>query len=598
MNERTSTPTYFGPPDRPLFGWLHRPTARASSLGLVVCNPFGYEAICAHRSLRHFCERAAAAGITALRFDYDGSGDSAGSDRDPERLAAWIKSVHHAIDLVRRAGEVERVALLGVRLGALVATLAAVERDDLDGVIAIAPVVAGKAHLRELRALQMQLSRPPTPSGVVVEEGVQEALGFVLTAETKSALSAIDLTKLDRRPAPNVLLIERDDLPASDAWPERLAAQGVAVERQRLPGYTEMMLGPQDAQVPQAMVAAATEWLKRRAAAASGVAAANAATAASAPAASARFTVGDPPRTVVESAEFIDAERRLFGVLSNPVAAPPAARKGLLLLNAGSVHHIGSNRLYVTLARRWAALGHAVLRLDMSGVGDSRPRPGEPENIVYTDHASADVAAALAFLRRQPGVVEVHALGLCSGGYNAFKAAVAGVPLDGVVLINPLTFFFKPGMSLDAAPYHVTSEASRYTRRLYSLDAWKKLLRGDVHLQAMALVFARRVGLIARDQARAIARQAGIKLGDDLALELQNVTRRKVELRFIFAADDPGVSLLKAQGGATVDKLRRQGQLGIDLIDGADHTFTPLWSHPLVIDRLAAHLDGPPRARR
>ncbi|MDB4969832.1 MAG: hypothetical protein JWN44_5521 [Myxococcales bacterium] len=599
----SATPLYFGPPERPLFGWLHRASA-ASSLGVVVCNPFGYEAICSHRSLRHFCEAAAAAGFPALRFDYDGTGDSAGDDRDPARLAAWVKSVHHAVDLVRRAGEVERVVLVGVRLGAMVATLAAVERDDLAGLVAIAPVVAGKGHLRELRALQMALNRPPTPSDVVVEEGVQEALGFPLTADTKSAISAVDLTKLAARPAPAVLLIERDDLPASDAWPERLTAQDVAVDRLRLPGYTEMMLGAQDAQVPEAMVAATTDWLRSRVASSS-VATATAAPSAarppataSAPAAHARFTpAGDPSRTVEERAEFIDADRRLFGIVST-IATPPASRKGLLLLNAGSVHHIGSNRLYVTLARRWAALGHVVLRLDISGIGDSRPRPGQPENIVYTDDASADIAAALGFLRRQPGVVEVHALGLCSGGYNAFKAAVAGVPLDGVVLINPLTFFYKPGMPLEAAPHLVTSEASRYARRMYSFDAWKKLLRGDVKLDALARVMVRRVGLVARGRARALARQAGIKIGDDLALELQDVTRKKIALRFLFAAGDPGVSLLKTQGGATVDKLRRQGQLGIDVIDGADHTFTPLWSHPLVIASLAAHLDGPPLARK
>jgi hypothetical protein len=350
-----------------------------------------------------------------------------------------------------------------------------------------------------------------------------------------------------------------------------------------------MMLGPQDAQVPEAMVDAATAWLQARAAAPNDVT----------PKPAQKITTATHAQfgTVRESAELIDADGRLFGVLST-TDAPPASRKGLLLLNAGSVHHIGSNRLYVTLARRWAALGHAVLRVDISGIGDSRPRPGQPENIVYTDDASADIAAALGFLRRQPGVVEVHALGLCSGGYNAFKAAVAGVPLDGVVLINPLTFFFKPGMPLEAAPHLVAGEAARYTRRLQSLDAWKKLLRGDVHLQAMAKVMLRRVRNLARDHARTVARQAGIRLGDDLALELQTVTRRNVAVRFLFAAGDPGVTLLKTQGGPTVDKLRRQGQLAIDTIDGADHTFTPLWSHPLFIASLAAHLDGPPRPRR
>src|SRR5207245_1595647 len=71
-------------------------------LGLVLCNPFGYEAICAHRTLRHFAEAAADAGIPALRFDYDGTGDSVGEDLEPDRLSAWIASVHRAAETLRR----------------------------------------------------------------------------------------------------------------------------------------------------------------------------------------------------------------------------------------------------------------------------------------------------------------------------------------------------------------------------------------------------------------------------------------------------------------------------------------------------------------
>src|ERR1700730_1174912 len=88
-----SQPLYFGPEDRPLFGWLHAAAAvNRPELGLVVVNSFANEAICAHRSVRHLAERAADAGIPALRFDYDGTGDSAGHDFDPDRLSAWLAS--------------------------------------------------------------------------------------------------------------------------------------------------------------------------------------------------------------------------------------------------------------------------------------------------------------------------------------------------------------------------------------------------------------------------------------------------------------------------------------------------------------------------
>jgi alpha-beta hydrolase superfamily lysophospholipase len=580
-------PLYFGPEARPLFGWVHRAPARAR-VGLVICSPFGYEAICAYRVLRHFAQAAAAAGFPALRFDYDGAGNSAGDDREPARLVAWTASVGHAIDAVREQTGVERVVLLGIRLGALIATLAATTRDDVDSLVAIAPVVAGKAHVRELRALQMSTVSLPRPPGVVDEADVQPALGFPLTASTKAELSAVDLARLERAPAPSVLLLERDDLPGDDSWPQRLTALGVAVERRRLPGYVDMVLGAEHAKVPAEMVGATTGWLGARAARL-----AAAPTAAAAP---------PPPRRrarlgeIVETPEVVDETARLFGILSTP-ASPPSARRGLLLLNAGAIHHIGPNRLYVTLARRWAALGHAVLRLDVAGIGDSAPAPGRPENVVYTDDASDDISQALAFLRRQPGVTEVHALGLCSGGYNAFKAAVAGVPLDGVVLINPLTFFYKPEKPLTDAEDKAIFEASRYFRRVRDVEAWKKLLHGRLDLRLAGRTLARFLADRLRGRAQELARRAGLRVGDDLAGELTSIVDKRIRLGFVFSAGDPGMDLLRTHGGPTVEKLRRDGQLSIDIIEGPDHTFTPLWSHPVLTSALAAHFDGPPRAR-
>jgi alpha-beta hydrolase superfamily lysophospholipase len=581
-------PFYFGPADRPLFGWLHR-APRDARLGLVICNPFGYEAICTYRVLRHFAEAAAAAGVPALRFDYDGTGDSAGDDRDPDRLGAWVASVGHAVDALRRHAGVERVVLFGPRLGALIAALAAAGRDDVDSLVVLAPVVVGRTHLRELRAAQMTAPLRPAPPGVGSEDGVQEALGFPLLPQTKADLTAADLMCLERPPAPAVLLLERDDLPPDEAWPARLAALGVAVERRRLPGYVDMVLGAEHTKVPAEMLRATTEWLVAR------VAALPAAVASAAPEpvpAPARVRMGG----VVESAEIVDAEGRLFGVLSTP-EAPPPARRGILLLNAGAIHRIGPNRLYVTLARRWAALGHAVLRMDVSGIGESLPAPGRPENVVYTDDASDDVSRGLSFLRRQPGVTEVHALGLCSGGYNAFKAAVAGVPLDGVLLINPLTFFYKAGQPLADAEDKVIGEATRYGRRLRDVEAWKKLFRQGIDVRAAAKTIARFAAGRLRGRFQELARRFGVKVGDDLVHELTTITGKRIPLRFVFSAGDPGIALLRTHGGPAVDKLRREGQLSIEIIEGPDHTFTPLWSHHVLASTLAAHLDALPPAR-
>src|SRR5262245_50192484 len=86
-------PILFGPPERPLFGHFHAASGTRRPVAAVLCNPLGHEALCAHRTLRHLAERLAAQGIAALRYDHDGTGDSAGGPEDAGRVRAWVDGV-------------------------------------------------------------------------------------------------------------------------------------------------------------------------------------------------------------------------------------------------------------------------------------------------------------------------------------------------------------------------------------------------------------------------------------------------------------------------------------------------------------------------
>ncbi len=557
----------------------------------MLCNPFGYEAICAHRSLRHFAENIAASGAFALRFDYDGTGDSAGDDRDPDRLGGWIRSTQEAVRTLREQCGVERVWLLGVRLGALVAVLASNDV-DVAGVIAIAPVVSGKAYLRELKLLQVALGlrERPADAPVVTEigEGGQEALGFAIEAETRAALMKIDLTKIATPPCKEVLVLDRADLPSAAGWVAHLERLGVAVTAAQPAGYVEMMLDPHRALVPAHLIDATTSWLRARQPLPAAIE-----TPRTRPKSSAGADMGE----VHERHVFVDDARRIYAVLSTPTSVRPSGR-AVLLLNAGAIHHIGPNRLYVMLARQWAAAGDSVLRLDITGLGDSPARAGETENTVYSPRAVEDVGVAVAWLREQPHVRSVWSVGLCSGAYHAFKGAAAGQDVSGIVAINPLTFFWSPATPLDfpAFPaFKVTEEAERYKRAAFDPSKWKKLLRGQVNVRYALDTLGRRALGRALDQLRDVSRRLHMPWKDDVGAELDSVARRSVVQRFVFVAGDPGRQLLRDQGGSTVVRLRKQGSLFIDVIEGPDHTFTPLWSHGPLAKALTAALETRPK---
>jgi predicted alpha/beta hydrolase len=121
-------PFFFGSAAEPLFGAYHPAAGRpVQSTGVVVCNPFGVEAIYAHRMYRVLAERLARAGFHTLRFDYFGTGDSAG-DSGEGSLARWSQDLLAASEELKDTAGLSRVAWVGLRLGGTLAALRSEER--------------------------------------------------------------------------------------------------------------------------------------------------------------------------------------------------------------------------------------------------------------------------------------------------------------------------------------------------------------------------------------------------------------------------------------------------------------------------------------
>src|SRR3984957_19393719 len=430
---------YFNSGEHRLFGWLHHsPNGLKADLGVVVCQPFGYEAICAHRGMRAFAEAIAAAGMPALRFDYLGTGDSPEIDPQADQLQIWTQDVLAAAEELRLRTGVRDVGLLGFRLGALLATLAASQGNTVSALVVVSPIITGRRYLRELRTTRMAASLGLDRSETPIDNqggggGGMEVSGFAFSAATLEALAKVDLSTLQSPPP--MLVIESATMLAPGARPRSPEVHG-RTTRVALPGLVEMLMTPpQFAQVPKEVIAVTLDWLLKLPGQVPVV-----------PDRSDRQPIGEsnsspanelplagnasaPEVMRTERPVFFGADALLFGILTQP-PANEIRRRAVILLNAGADYHIGASRLYVSMARRWAQHGYVVLRMDFGGVGDSGTRPGRAEDDVFPQEAVDDIRAAIEFLRSNYGVREVTLAGLCSGAYHALRAAVAGLSVN------------------------------------------------------------------------------------------------------------------------------------------------------------------------
>lgn len=232
-------PFFFGSSDEPLFGIYHPPEGqRGKNRGVVICNPFGDEAIKAHRALRQLAMGLAERRVHALRFDYYGSGDSSGADEQGS-LSRWIADVGAAADELKDTSGVAKVSFTGLRLGASLALVAASGRRDLDRVALWDPVVDGRAYLAELQRVHDAYLTAEFPAvGPPLDEAgftPHEIMGFALPPELRAEIEALDLTKEEVTRVRRVTLVISTKDPRYDALADHLSQRGAEVDVQHVP---------------------------------------------------------------------------------------------------------------------------------------------------------------------------------------------------------------------------------------------------------------------------------------------------------------------------------------------------------------------------
>jgi hypothetical protein len=252
----------------------------------------------------------------------------------------------------------------------------------------------------------------------------------------------------------------------------------------------------------------------------------------------------------------------LSGILTEP-AGGGAGRPGVLLLNAGLLHHVGPNRLYVTLARRLAALGLPVLRFDYSGLGESEPRR---DALTLEQSMLEEGLAAMSFLEAE-GVAETFVpMGLCAGAEQSQRLAYADARVVGAVLID--------GYAYRTPGYY----ARELARHVLSPRSWHHLAGSP---RALLGLLAARKALVGMSPAPGDRNPGGVDFVREFPPrevcreQLETILARGAELFLVFTGG--GMAEFynhRGQFGATFPTLRGHARIRLDFMPLADHTFT------------------------
>jgi alpha-beta hydrolase superfamily lysophospholipase len=438
---------------------LHLPEGGAS-VGVVVCPPLGQDHIVGYRTLRHLADELARGGLGALRFDYPGHGDSAAAMPD-DTLEAGAALAAAAL---RDAG-CTRIVYLGLGSGALAASAAAVADESAAGLVLWDPVPSGRQWLRRQRSFY---TLALGDDAVAAEDGTVVLIGVELPETAAEHIAALDFDPAlaDRMP---VLVARREG--AAGAVPKALRAVEGRLAVIEVPGHEESLdASSVTATIPAESVRRVAAWLTAAYAPAGGSDPGAATPPAFRPETAVTFSGDDDSEGGVAITETLVrvGPDRLFGIETRPLDAAPDA-PAVILHSGSSEHRIGATRYQVLLARRLAAHGVRVLRVDRRGTGETGDVSPDEANLLFSREWIEDGDAAVEHLGLPSDRVGI--VGMCVGGWVGLQGRPGTTRFISVLAPNDYRRnpvqpgFFAEHHGLDDVPVVSVSDRARRAAR-------------------------------------------------------------------------------------------------------------------------------------
>ncbi|WP_417772070.1 serine aminopeptidase domain-containing protein [Stappia sp.] len=582
------------PPLRPVTfagtaGLLHLPAREGhAEVGIVIVEPWGFDALSLRRALRILADRLAGLGYPVLRYDQPGSGDALSTAADVVGLDPFREALSSACDTLQAETGVVRVAVIGLGLGApLAAEWARAAPETAAGLVLLAPVLRGRAFLREL---QLRAAMIGEMTGSPPEVGEGEALvvaGLPMSAGLADELRGMALTPETVPQGLAVQVLARPDASAEEDFARAIGARP-GCSGGTFAGYADAVSDPTLSVPPEGDCTAITRFLARNIPVRRNEMPETAHRAMTGVVGAVQAGNGFRERFCV-----FGPDEALVGVWCEPTRVTGMARcdvRPVILLGAGGNPRAGWARGGTFAARVLALAGIPSLRFDLADVGDSRARAAGPEVVHYHGGQVAELSAALDLCQLWWGGDAAVVVGSCGGAYLALNGAVADPRVGHVIAVNLQRFLWDPRDDVGEVLRLGNVSASAYGRKLFDTEKLRRLVAGKVALGAIVLDLSRRAF---RESERRLAPWLfGLlpfsRLFARVHQGLASLAARDVKVELVFSEGDPGLDQLDIFFGRSHARLAAYPNVSVMTLPGADHNLTHIADRAPVLARAAA----------
>lgn len=278
---------------------------------------------------------------------------------------------------------------------------------------------------------------------------------------------------------------------------------------------------------------------------------------------------------MTERATLLGLSESLVSIITEPSAkVQDNGRPAILLLNAGVVHRVGPNRLYVRVARRLASHGFLCVRFDHAGVGDSPP----PNNdMPYAERWINETQEVMNWLTKHYGARQFCLMGLCSGAMTSFNTACCDSRVVGIVLLNvqglggSLDWFWYIGNRLDPR---------EYIRKFYAFWRIQKNLKGNAPSSRVARGVCDRFKNVVKQSAKSAS------LVSQIASDLEKLIDRNVHLLWASSEMDASREYLRIITDGVHRGRKYDEYIDYATIPATNHTFDTIPAQERVLSTI------------